>query len=81
MPHPSELSVVTENPDFMEKSALALCERLLLPKKLAGTLISSFKEALAGGPGPKADEMLQKVYSKYCLNFYISSQLSFVVRL
>ncbi|VDD84867.1 unnamed protein product [Enterobius vermicularis] len=60
VPHPSELSVVTENPDFMEKSALALCERLLLPKKLAGTLISSFKEALAGGPGPKADEMLQK---------------------
>uniref|UniRef100_F1KW05 Suppression of tumorigenicity 5 protein n=1 Tax=Ascaris suum TaxID=6253 RepID=F1KW05_ASCSU len=60
VPQPSELYNANQGADYKEKSALMLCEKLLLPKKLASNLILSFKEALAGGPGPVADDLLQK---------------------
>ena len=62
VPHPCELYTACQHSDFMEKSAIVLCEKLLLPKKLALNLVSSFKEALSGGVGPQADELLQKVF-------------------
>ncbi|MFH4974072.1 hypothetical protein AB6A40_000781 [Gnathostoma spinigerum] len=60
VPQPSELYIASHGVDYKERSALALCERLLLPKKLALSLISSFKEALSFGIGPRADDLLQK---------------------
>lgn len=60
VPQPTELYIACQHADYKEKSALALCEKLLMPRKLALNLISSFKEAVAGGPGPVADELLQK---------------------
>uniref|UniRef100_A0A0N5AT68 UDENN domain-containing protein n=1 Tax=Syphacia muris TaxID=451379 RepID=A0A0N5AT68_9BILA len=63
VPHPSELCPSDTSQDFSERKrrcAFALCEKLILPKKLVLSLVSSFKEALSDGPGPNADQRIQK---------------------
>lgn len=61
IPQLTEIYVAGENVEHKAKNALALCEKLLLPKKLAVNLVSKFKEAIKDGDGPHSDMLLQKV--------------------
>ncbi|VDK57214.1 unnamed protein product [Gongylonema pulchrum] len=61
MPQLTKLLVASENVDYKAKQAYALCEKLLMPRKIAANLATKFTDALAAGPGPRADALLQKV--------------------
>lgn len=61
MPQLTELHAANENVNFKAKNAFALCEKLLVPKKLAISLAAKLKEAVAVGEGPRADFLLQEV--------------------
>ncbi|VBB26202.1 unnamed protein product [Acanthocheilonema viteae] len=60
VPQLTELHAANENVDFKAKNAFALCEKLLMPRKLAVNLATKLKEAVAVGEGPRADFLLQK---------------------
>ncbi|VDK71891.1 unnamed protein product [Litomosoides sigmodontis] len=60
VPQLAELHPANENVDFKAKNAFALCEKLLIPRKLAASLSTKLEEAVAVGEGPRADFLLQK---------------------
>ncbi|KAM3726566.1 DENN domain-containing protein 2C [Dirofilaria immitis] len=60
VPQLIKLCAKNENIDFKVKNAFALCEKLLIPRKLAVSLATKFKEAVVVGEGPRADFLLQK---------------------
>nr|CRZ25986.1 Bm10957 [Brugia malayi] len=60
VPQLTELYTASESIDYKAKNAFALCEKLLVPRKLAVSLAIKLKEAIAVGEGPRADLLLQK---------------------
>ncbi|VDO42034.1 unnamed protein product [Onchocerca flexuosa] len=60
VPQLTKLCAANENIDFKAKNAFALCEKLLIPRKLAINLVTKLKEAVAVGEGSRADFLLQK---------------------
>uniref|UniRef100_A0A915PXV1 UDENN domain-containing protein n=1 Tax=Setaria digitata TaxID=48799 RepID=A0A915PXV1_9BILA len=60
VPQLTEIYAANENVDFKAKNAVALCEKLLVPKKLAANLTTKLREAVAVAESHKADLLLQK---------------------
>uniref|UniRef100_A0A8R1XWN4 UDENN domain-containing protein n=1 Tax=Onchocerca volvulus TaxID=6282 RepID=A0A8R1XWN4_ONCVO len=60
VPQLTKLCAANENVDFKAKNAFALCEKLLIPRKLAVNLVTKLKEAVAVGESSRADFLLQK---------------------
>lgn len=61
VPQLTELHPANENVGFKARNAFALCEKLLIPRKLAASLATKLEEAVAVGEGPRADFLLQRV--------------------
>lgn len=71
VPKLTELYAANESIDFKTKNAFALCEKVLMPKKLAVSLVKKLKEAISAGDDLRADFLLQKV----CLCFGVTDEL------
>lgn len=69
VPQLTELRVAAKSNNYKEQSAIALCEKLLIPKKLAVNLLSKLKSAISVGQGPQAEYLMQKV----CLMLFLST--------